>query len=703
MAQAGQAAERSAIARLLNPRAVAIAGVSATPGSLAAGVLENLERFGFAGDIHLIHPKWSELFGRPCLASAEMLPDGVDCVVLAIPVAGVLPAVQACAARGVGGVIIFSAGFAELGDEGRRLQEAIAATARAAGMAIEGPNCLGYINHADGIPLTFAPTEPSAFQGPGIAVVSQSGAMASALRAALNGRALNVPFTISTGNEAVTGVEDFIAHLLDDPRTHILALVGEHIRQPARFLALARRARANNTPLVMLHPGRSAAARAAATTHTGAMTGDHDVMRTLCARAGVLLVETLEELVDVCDLLARCRVRPRGGVAVLGESGAFKALMLDCALALGVDLPPPQGEAEAALNAMAPGFIVASNPLDLTAQGLTDPDLYRQAMRLLIANPEVGALLVVIILSSARMAARKMPPVIAALRECTAGTACVFAMLGEDTPIPQALVDEVRAAGIPFFRSPERAMRALARVAGAATAGGGPAAPIPAAPRLPLGIMAEYGAKDVLAKAGLPTPPGCLVRTVEEAQAAAARLGYPLVLKVQSAALSHKSDIGGVVLRIDGPDALALAWARIMYAVQAASPGVRLDGMLVETMSAPGLELIIGARNDPAWGPVVIAGLGGIFAEAIGGVRMMAPDLGVEEIVRELRALKGAALLGPFRGSPPRDVNAVAQAIGTIARFMRAHPEVVELDVNPLMVFEDGKGCVALDALMVCR
>jgi acetate---CoA ligase (ADP-forming) len=320
---------RSGIERLLKPKSVAIAGISSKPGSLAAIVLENLRSFGFAGDIHLIHPTQPELHGLRCVRSAWDLPDGIDCVVLAIPVSGVLDAVKGCAARGVGGVIIFSAGFAETGPEGRAVQDEIAAIAHAHDMAIEGPNCLGFVNYVDGIPLTFAATDPSPLAGQGIAVVSQSGAMAAAIRAALHSHDLGVSMSVSTGNEAATGVEDFIEFLLSFPQTRAIALVVEHIRNPRRFLDLARQARERGIVLLMLHPGRSLAARASAQTHTGALAGDYEVMRTEVEREGVLVVETLEELVDLADCVIRCAKRPFGGVAVLGESGAYKALTLD--------------------------------------------------------------------------------------------------------------------------------------------------------------------------------------------------------------------------------------------------------------------------------------------------------------------------------------------------------------------------------------
>ena len=296
-----RAQTRPSIERLLNPKSLAIAGISSTPGSLAGIVLDNLRRFGFSGEVHLVHPKQDEIQGLRCVRSVRDLPHGIDCVVLAIPAAGVLDAVKACAERGVGGIVIFSAGFAELGPAGKAVQDEICAIARESGMAVEGPNCLGYVNYADGIGVTFSVTEPQPLSGPGIAVVSQSGAMATVVRAGLHSRGLDVSVAVSTGNEAANGTEDFLEHLLAMPQTRVVAMVAEHFRDPQRFLALARQARERGIVIVLLHPGRSAAARQSAQTHTGALAGDYDVMRTLVERQDVIVVDTLEELIDRAD------------------------------------------------------------------------------------------------------------------------------------------------------------------------------------------------------------------------------------------------------------------------------------------------------------------------------------------------------------------------------------------------------------------
>ena len=267
------------ISRLLRPRSVAIVGASSTPGSLGGGVLANLDRFRFAGDLHLVNPRYDRIGERPCVHSIAELPDGIDCAVLAIPNQHVLDSVRACASKGIGGLIVLAGGFAEMGEQGKRAQEQLAAIARDSGLALQGPNCLGMINYVDGVPLMFGTAPFDALNDrTGVAVVSQSGAMASAVRVALQARGIGVSYSVSTGNEASLCAEDFLEELIADPHTRVIAMLMEQIRQPARFLDLASVARKAGKFIVLHHLGRSVAAREAARTHTGALSGDYAIM-----------------------------------------------------------------------------------------------------------------------------------------------------------------------------------------------------------------------------------------------------------------------------------------------------------------------------------------------------------------------------------------------------------------------------------------
>lgn len=690
--------------RLLRPRSVAIVGASATPGALGASVLANLLRLGFAGDIHLVNPNRTEIGARPCLKSIEELPPGVDAAVLAIPRAGVLEAVDSLARRGVGAAVIFSAGFAEGGDEGRAQQRQLAETAKKHGILIEGPNCLGLVNHVDGVALTFVETPAAPLRdGRGIGIVSQSGAMACVLGAVLASRELAVSYSISTGNEAVTGVEDFLEHLLGDSRTGVIGMIVEQFRQPRHFLALARRARAAGTRIVLLHPGRSSAARESAATHTGALAGDYALMRAKVEAEGVVLVENLEELGDVLEIAQRSAAPPSPGTAVVTESGAFKALTLDLCDQVGLALPRLDDSNAPALRAVMPAFVPVSNPLDLTAQGLVDPDIYRRTLLALAGDERVGTIVIDIIQTDAATCERKFPTLLAALRQLGSSKAVVFAGVDEGAAVPAQYVRELRSLAVPYFPSPDRAIRALARLAAATSRKPPDTPPCLTLDRssLPTGLVPEYRAKAFLEPLGIPFPARRLVPTVEEAMQAAERLGYPVALKAQSAALPHKSDCGGVVLGLEDREAVGGGWRQLHDNLARHRPGLILDGVLVEAMGRPGVELIIGGRNDPEWGPVVLAGFGGVHAELLRDVRLFLPGQSAGEVTEALYGLKAGALLRGYRGSPPLDVATLAELVIRVGELLGSDSSLREIDLNPVMIYPTGQGILALDALMV--
>jgi acetate---CoA ligase (ADP-forming) len=692
---------QESIVRLLRPASVVIVGASDKSGSLGASVLGNLISSRYDGAIHLVNPKRTEIDGRRCVASVKDLPEGIDCAVLAIPKAGVLEALRVCAERGVGAAIVFAGGFAESGEAGRAEQAEVARIARESGMTIEGPNCLGMVNAIDDIALTFVSTPRSSFPGGrGVAIVSQSGAMAAVLGVTFRAHALDLTYSISTGNEAASGVEDFVEYLLGDQHTAVIALLVEQFRKPRRFLELARRARESGKHIVLLHPGSSGAARASAATHTGAIAGDYDVMRTKVADAGVIVVETLEELVDVSHLLLRCPALPSGGTAVLTESGAFKALTLDLCERLGLAVPPLSDQTVTALRAVLPEFIPPSNPLDVTAQGLVDPDLYRRTLPPLLADDSFGSVVLTIILTDESTGALKLPPILDAISTFNLKKPIIFAGLDEGAWINPEYVARLHGLHVPFFPTAERAFRALARL-NAVRSEPSITTEARAVPilRLPNGVLTEYESKKIFRAADFPVPTGELARSLDEAIAIAEQIGFPVALKAQSVELLHKTDAGGLVLNLRDRDELATGWERLRKNLSQSRPNLLLDGVLVERMGEKGVEFIVGARNDPEWGATVVVGLGGIFAEALHDVRLLVPGLTVEQIVAELHRLKGAALLGSFRGAPAPDVRAIAEVGRRLGDFMLAHREVAEVDLNPVVAHT--KGATVLDALIV--
>lgn len=700
--------DQAMIARLLRPRSVAVVGASDKPGALGASVLGNLDRNGFAGAVYPINPNRETIGARKCLPGVEALPEGVDVAVLAIPRAGVLDAIRGLASRRAGAAIIFSAGFAEGGPDGIAEQAEIARIAAEAGMVIEGPNCLGMVNHVDGVPLTFVETEIVApADRRAVGVVSQSGAMAAVLCTTLLSRQLAVSFSVSTGNEAASGVEDYVDWLVDEPNTRVIAMIVEQFRHPRHFLAAAKRAQAVGKQIVLLHPGTSSAARESAATHTGAMAGDYKLMRAKVERAGVVFAETLEELGDIAEILVRCPVIERPELAVLGESGAFKALTLDLAEELGLPLTPLDDGNAPTLRAALPPFVPVSNPLDITAQGLGQPEIYTKVLIALFDDDRVGGVVAGIIQGDPVTSQIKVPAILAALDGRERTKPLIFAGLDEGAGIPAHHVAALRERGVPWFPSTERVFRALTRLGKLTSRDFADATPTGTAvlglARQAAGAIPEYRAKALLAPLGIPFPPGHFAASAREAAEAAGAIGFPVAMKAQAVALGHKSDAGGVILDLADADAVHEAWERIHASVAAYDASIVLDGVLVEKMSKRGIEMIIGARNDLEWGPVVLVGFGGVTTEILQDVRLITPDLSEEAIAAELMRLKSAALLRGYRGSPPLDVRALTQVIRTISAVLVTEPALIELDLNPVILHPDGEGVVALDALMLVR
>lgn len=690
--------------RLLRPRSVAIIGASDKPGALGASVLANLIRQGFSGDIHLVNPKRSEIGGRPCVASVDDLPEGVDVAVLAIPRVGVLDAMRSLAQRRAGAAIIFSAGFAEDGPQGVADQAEIGRIAREAGMVVEGPNCLGFVNFLDRVSLTFIDMPEATAQGARrVGIVSQSGAMAAVVATTMIHRDVPLSCYISTGNEAASGVEDYLAHLVADDETAVIAMVVEHVRDPARFLTAARAACAAGKQVVLLHPGRSDAGAASAATHTGAMAGDFAVMQVHVERAGVILVQSLEELGDVAEMLTRSKATRAGGTGIIAESGAFKAMMLDLAEAVDLHLPALTDADSPALRAALPDFVPVTNPLDITAQGLVDSGLYGRTLSALIDDPRIDTILLTLIQTTTATSHVKFAAVLDALRAIVTTKPIIVSGVDEGGAVFDADVAALRAAGVTYLPTAERALRALARIA-ASLRQDAPVETVETSPVTDLGqagdTVPEYRSKEIMAQHGIAFPRFVLAQSVEDAVQAADRLGYPVVLKAQSPLLPHKSDAGGVIVGLKDRDALVDGWHRLHANIAAARPDLTLDGILVEGMAERGVEMIVGARNDPHWGPTILVGFGGVAAELLHDVQLLPADLGRDAIIAAIRRLRMAPLLDGFRGAPAMDVGALADVVQRLGHMVSATPAIREVDLNPVIVYPQGQGVLALDALI---
>ncbi|MET0629820.1 MAG: acetate--CoA ligase family protein [Xanthobacteraceae bacterium] len=686
-----------AVARFLRPRSVAIVGMSARAGSAGQVILQALKLNNFQGDIHLVGRGTEPIDGRPLLKSPDELPESVDLAVFTLPAAGVPQAIEACARRKVGSAMIFAAGFAEVGDQAA--QDAVTATARAAGLAVVGPNCLGMTNNVDGmwLHMLYAREARRNVEG-GVAFVGQSGGLLGHFQRAADGLGLPLSYVISTGNEAGLEGTDFVEFLAEDHSTRVIAIYCEEIRRPAQFLAACRRARAAGKPIVLMLAGRTAKARKSAQSHTGALIGDWATMQTQAENAGAIVVTTMDEMMDLTQILVRYPVPPTKGPGILTASGAYVGLTNDLAEDIGLEIPELDPATLAKVKEVLPPFGNYGNPLDVTA-GFS-PDALAAATKALIDDPNVGMLFISFPINlpipvrnfNKGMADSPKPKVLVAL--------------GDTWELTPETVQAIKEGPAVFSRSSDRMLRAITlytrygRLLARSRVAADPL-PFPGMPKLGKGAQPEWLGKKVLAAAGVRVPDGELARTADEAITVARRIGYPVVLKAQAAALSHKTEAGGVILNLADEGAVRAAWDTLIKNIKRAAPGVTLDGVLVEKMSPKGIELMVGAKRDPDWGAVLLVGLGGIWVEALGDVALLPVDADEARIVEALRSLRTAKLLAGFRGAPPADIEAVAQVVMAIGRLMRTMPELTEIDVNPLMVRAKGQGATALDALIV--
>lgn len=699
--------------RILRPRAIAIVGASADPRSFGGFVQGNLERYGYSGDLHLVSRSSTEINGRPCVKTIDELPMGIDLAVLAIPEAGVLDAVKSLAARQCHAAVLFASGYAEAGEEGQAKQAELAGVAREAGMALVGPNCMGFSNLAAGVPVTF---EPLAAREPetrtGVGIVAQSGFMAANLRDALLGRGVPVACVFSTGNEVSVCVEDVMAAYIADPQIQTLTVYVEQIRQPQRFLQLAALARAAGKPVVLLMPGRSARAREAAQSHTGALAGDHATAMACLRREAVVTVESLDELLDVSAILLRYPQPPAGGTAFMTGSGAMKNIALDFADDIGLELPALSAPVVDKLTAMLPAYAVAENPLDYTTISVRNPGIVGELLLTMLEDEGIGGIVLAIPVGPSVAQKDKADHIVPSIAKAT--KPAVLVLTGDSSPVEPYFMQAIEASGVPLFRSADRALRALRRVAqyGEARERAARAAGVRAAAALPLpgavppnGIFAEYQGKGWLQAAGLPVPAGALATSADEAVRIAQSIGYPVVLKAQASELPHKSDVGGVLVGLADEAALRAGWTKLLANVAAHRPELTLDGALVEAMGPRGLELVVGAKRDADWGPVVLVGLGGIWIEALKDVRLIPADMAEEDIVVELGRLKAATVLQGTRGAAGVDLAAIARVVALVGAQMRANPALTEIDINPLVAYPAGSGpaVLALDALVVAQ
>ncbi|HEX5878908.1 MAG TPA: acetate--CoA ligase family protein [Actinomycetota bacterium] len=700
----GRPGGRLPLAPLLEPRAVAVVGASARPGSFGDTLVAQLLAGGYRGAVHLVNPRYREVAGRPCHPSLADLPGPVDLAVLAVPNAALEAQLQAAADAGIPAAVIFASCLDPDPDPaGPTLAERLAAIARAAGMAVCGGNGMGFFNLDQSLRVCGYPEPADLPPGP-VAVVSHSGSVFSALLH--NRRGLRFNLVVSAGNELVTTAAAYLDHALELPGTRVVALFLETVREPAAFRAALAKAAARAIPVVALKVGRGPAARAMVAAHSGALAGEDGAYQALFDAYGVAQVATLDELADTCELLAGRRAAP-GGLAAIHDSGGERAHLLDVAERLRVPLAAISETTRQRLAAVLEPGLPPANPLDAWGTGNDANDIFAACIQALLDDPATAALALDLDLTTEPTPETSYTGLAVDAAASTTKPVAVIANLTAAADPADAAT--LRAAGVPVLEGTATGLAAFGhllayreflahRPPGAAGSSGparerwkerwrarlgDPGRPLDEAEGLAL--VGDWGVPVVAAE---------VATSLAEAVAAAGRVGWPVALKTAAPGVVHKSDVDGVRLGLDGPDRLAAAYADL-----AARLGPRV---LVAAMAGPGVELALGVVADPQFGPLVMVAAGGVLVEVMRDRRFALPPVDRRQALAMLDRLAVRPLLDGVRGAPPADLDAVADAVASLSALaVDLGDRLAALDVNPLLAGPDG--CVAVDALVAAK
>jgi acyl-CoA synthetase (NDP forming) len=691
----------SRLASFLNPRSVALVGCPSDLSRPGARPLVYLLKHGYPGRIYPVNARSREIGGLRAYPTLSALPESPEVAWIGVPGPDVQGVLEECARLKIPNAVILTAGFGETDAEGKARQQTLRRIADDAGIAVLGPNMLGFINCWDRVPLTFSPAGGiDALVPGGLGVASQSGALGGVVVNRAMDRRIGISAMVSTGNEVGITVSECLEHFADDPRTRAVALVAEGIRDGARFRAAAARLLRAGKPLVALKVGRSAAGSRNALTHTGALAGSHDAWRAVARQHGIVEADTMDELVEIAGFLSRERRAPRRGVAVVTSSGGASIMMADQLEASGLGLPRLAPSTIQALGRLLPQYAVTrDNPVDVTA-GLSEA-LFAEALATLAADPHIDG--VVTVITGARGVERAEN--IARVARTADVPVIVCWLSGSLTDAGVPVLD---AEGVACFRNPRTASLALAAArdvaARAEAAGQAPRAGTPAArlrqiaaamPAGARGVLPYAAAADLARRAGIPLVAETLVTTPEQAARAARRLGFPVAVKVVARALPHKTEAGVVALNLTSAAEVRRAAMRLLAATRN-----RAEGLLVQRM-ARGVEVLVGVTRDPTFGPMLVIGAGGITAELVGDTAVRPLPVTRAEIRAMLGEVRALGVLHGWRGTPPADVPALVEAVEGVARLAEALGERLRgIDVNPVVVGPRGRGASAVDLLV---
>ncbi len=686
---------------LFTPASVAIIGASRTPGKVGREVLDNLVRSGFQGAIVPVNPGIDEIDGLKVYPNLAAYGQSVDLAVIAVPLAGVRAAIESATEAGARAVIVITAGFKEVNDEGAVLEREIARWCRDRQVRLLGPNCLGLINPHHRLNVSFAKHMP---EPGGISVISQSGALCTAILDWAAGRRLGLASLVSMGNKADLNETDFLTALAADDHTRVIVGYLESIVNGDEFIKAAEHA-ASRKPVVFFKAGTTEAGGRAASSHTGSLAGADIAYGAAFRRAGVIRAETFEALLDYGTAFAM-QPLPRGPrVAIITNAGGPGIIAADAVENCGMTVGVLSGSTARALRCQLPAAASVGNPIDVL--GDADPDRYRAAVSAAQSDDSIDSIIVIL----TPQAMTRPVETAGAVASCAQGVKPILVsfMGGADVTAGRTAL---AAADIPDYPAPERAVSALRAMYDYAEWLRRPQRIItrfPANRRRVERIinrhlktaqtqMGEAAAKSILAAYDFNVPAGRVTASVEEALAEAERIGFPVVMKIVSREVIHKSDVGGVRLNLDSPSAVRDAFDLMMLRIRQRVPHARIDGVYIEQMCQKGREVILGMTRDPQFGPMLMFGLGGIFVEVMKDVTFHIAPITEREAMQMLQSTKSFALLRGVRGQSRVDISAIAVALQRISQLANDFPNIQEMDINPFIVGEVGRPAVAADA-----
>lgn len=689
---------KNSINYLLNPKSIAIVGASSDINKLNGRPLHYLVRDGYNGRLYPVNPGYDQIGGIKCYADIDSLPEAPDMAIVAVQAKKVEAVIEQLGAKGTPVALVFASGFSETGAKGAELERALMDVARKAGVRICGPNNLGIINAFDGIIATFSQyAQRPPIAGP-IAFASQSGAFGTAITSLARQRNLGIGFFINTGNQADISLFEALDGLVDDDRIQVLSGYVEGLRDGRELIALSERAIAAQKPLVITKVGRKEAGARAVASHTGSLAGEDRVFDSVLRQHGITRARNEEHMLDLLSVFSSCELAKGRGVGIITQSGGAGVLMADRAEELGLDVPTLSKGTQDKLAGVMPSFGAAANPVDVTGQFLAEPTMMIDTIRIVLEDRQVHvatvwlqlmeeyADILVDVFTQAKKVATK-PFIVCwvaapekALRKLQENGICVISATERTIDAAAGLIE------LGSFRQRHQLRKLLTHV------------PPPAmdVTTVPVGSIK---AAEMLGKAGLSLAPCEVVKDGAGARFAAERLGYPVVIKIESPDILHKTEVGGVSLNLKTADEVEAAANAIFASAMAKAPKARIEGVLVQRMVKPETEIVLGVRRDPVFGPVIMAGLGGIFVEVLKDVAFAAAPVTQSDAEIMLDQLQGKALLEGVRGQAAVNRQALIDTICRLSDFAVSYPELAELDLNP--VFAGPDGVAVVDWLMM--